>query len=133
MKLNVNVEIPETHLCDLLTTAWEGGSDYWTPSYDAQATRRGGDEDGELRHLDVVLITYHTPGGDGDCNEPVTLHIVGPEQIGQAIGLVLNGTVKVGDHILKDLQNNLEEVGACDADTADVLLQVATFGEIIYG
>ena len=133
MHLNVSLEIPETDLCDLLTTAWEGGSDFWTPSYDAKAVRRGGEKTSDLRELDVVLIEFQTPGGDDEFNQEVIRTSVGPDQIGEAISKVLNGTVQVGDHIIKDLQNNIQEVGMCDADTADVLLQVATFGEIIYG
>lgn len=133
MKLNVNLEIPETHLCDLLTTAWEGGSDFWTYAYEAHATRRGGEHSSDLRELDVVKIDFGTPEGNDEFNEPVKAAVIGPEQIGEAIGKVMNRQVKVGDHIIKDLENNLEKVGACDADTADVLLQVATFGDIIYG
>jgi hypothetical protein len=134
MQLNVTLEIPETHLCDLLTTAWEGGSDHWTPAYDARSVRRKEPVEGEiLRELDVIRIVYQTPDGNDEFNEPVQTNEVGPEQIAAAIGAVMNGAVEVGDHIRKDIENNINEVGACDADTADVLLQVATFGSIIYG
>lgn len=132
-QLQVQIEIPEQALSDLLTTAWEGGSDYWTPSYDAQAHRRGGEPNIEQNQLDVMSIEFHTPTGDDDCPEPVKLAKVGTNDIGFAIAKVLNGEVKVGDHIKRDLANNIREVGACDADTADVLLQVATFGEVVYG
>lgn len=133
MQLNVTVEIPEKDLCDLLTTAWEGGSDYWSASYDARAIRRGGDKQNDLSEFDVVQIEYQTPGGDDEFNEPVKQQTIAPADIGNAIAIVLNRAIKVGDHIIKDLENNIQEVGLCDADTADVLLQVATFGDIIYG
>jgi hypothetical protein len=131
--VNVNIEIPESALCDLLTTAWEGGSDFWTPSYDARAIRRGGEPNDLMNHLDVVQIIFHTPGGDEEFNEPVKCEVIGPHEIGFAIAKVLNGTALAGKHILEDIHSNIEELGACDADTADVLLQVATFGEIVYG
>lgn len=134
MQLNVILELPVNDLCDLLTTAWEGGSDHWTAAYDARATRRNEPIEGEvLRELDVVKIDYQTPGGDDEFNEPVKQQQIEPADIGRAIERVMNRSVEVADHIIKDLESNIQEVGACDADTADVLLQVATFGEIVYG
>lgn len=133
MYVNVTLELPEKDCCDLLTTAWEGGSDYWTPAYDAKGIRRGGPEDPELRHLDVVRIEYQTPDGDDEFNEPVKQPVVNAAAMAAAIAKVLNGEVEVGQHIKDDINHNIREVGACDADTADVLLQIATFGEIIYG
>lgn len=133
MKANVTIEIPEKALCDLLTTAWEGGSDYWTAPYSAHAHRRGGEPDGYAGELDVMKITFDSPDGDDEFNEPVKLAEITGADIGRAIAAVLSGTASAGDQIHKDLVDNINDLGACDANTADVLLQVATFGEIVYG
>ena len=129
MQLNVTLEIPEQQLLDFLTTAWEGGIDYWCDAYNPRVNRKPKD-------LDVETIIFDSPEGDDDYNEPVKVTTIGIEQIAAAFARVMNEETlcpglrqiiqgKITNRALDDMD--------LDAGDCDNLVQIAAFGEIVYG
>lgn len=112
---------------DVLTTALEGGIGYWSQASEIQ-------RDADLRVLSVKL----QPECDPDDFEPRT---VTPADVDRGIGLILAGTVKVRGDILESVRADVRELiegeeipgGNIDADGADVIVQAAMFGEIVFG
>ena len=112
---------------DILTTAVEGGSDYW-----AFFTRyRWEDEKGTLLS---PTVTVH-PEDNNDA------HPVGVADIAKAMN-TLNGGGGFGDKPAPEwwIRKWRKAYRECptgdwdfDADDADVVLQVAIFGEVVYG
>lgn len=128
MELNITLEIPEQQLRDFLTTAWEGGIDYWCDAYNPKANRN--------KDLDVEAIVFATPEGDDDYNEPIKVTTIGLEQIAAAFAKVLNEpTVAPGlrEIIQRKIINRALDDMDLDAGDCDNLVQIACFGEIVYG
>lgn len=113
----VGFEFPTSDIHDLLTTAVEGGIAYW-------AEGRNFVRDSELR---VVSFEVRPKP------ELRTFDLwipVNESSMSRALGLVLSRRVKVGAYIVGQI---VTERGGADAECADVLVQVAAFGEILFG
>jgi hypothetical protein len=137
---------------DILTAAIEGGITYWANdraedgSVQVERIMRATDGD----PLDIVfdkLAVEDVSGGsvalstgaiiypDGGGQRPLVL--VGFDAIKQAIEKLAAGEVKVR----KDIRavaarlhcGDSDAVGDADAEVADVIVQVALFGEVVYG
>lgn len=106
-------------LADVLTTAVEGGTGYWAaiggykfePASEAQA----------FFHIE-----------DEPDRQP---EFVGLDAIAKGIGRVLDPEFKVRADIREQvaLGSRENDAGEIDADGADVIVQAAIFGEIVYG
>lgn len=111
--MNISVPVPEQILKDLLTTAVEGGSGYWASFDDIN-------RDDDLNVLSVTIV-------DDDSGKR---HVVG-------CGLLTLGLERLAAQptpfpaAFEHLVNALKEEG--DAETADVVLQMTVFGELVYG
>ena len=114
-----------SQISDLLCCALEGGSNYWysierfvKPTGDMFRSNL----DTEFRHLDYPL----SPGGaliivdsDGDM-DPATLNL---ESIQRGLQIMAE---KYPRHMTDFIQDN------CDADTGDVFLQCACYGDVVF-
>lgn len=135
MEFNVNQSISEVRIAELLSTAFEGGSNYWylITGFEAPENPRpvifgdmkvlGGENAEIFKHTDypltggAVVIT--------DCEQPNR----GPWRLdGEAIqrGLKVMAE-KYPRHWGDFVQEN------DDADTGDCFLQCCLFGEMVYG
>jgi hypothetical protein len=109
-------EITDQELSDLMVTALEGGINYWCSGCDVV------EPDGNLRPSDALLE-------DGWClsfldMDPMVAILLDKEGL-------LNGVARAMEW------GNFATVEALmdghDAETADVMIQFALFGEIVYG
>lgn len=111
-------------LSDIVIGAVEGGTGYWAVAanyrwsgkneYPASATLVEG-FDGRVRtvplHLDIVAV------------ENAMFRIAHDHK------LSVSGVIR--EHVIRALATN--DAGDCDSDVADIVAQVAAFGEIVYG
>ena len=133
MKVTVEHEISLTRIRDVLTNALEGGSDYWIDHVARELPEGVAVEDvcygGRLQpeedycHPNVLVPTLE--GG--------RLHVYPDE--GAPVVLDLPALQRGLDLMVGPLVRHLHDIlnETDDADTGDVLLQLALFGEVVYG
>lgn len=118
----------ETFLADIITTAVEGGINYWAEVTGYQwGTEFGpGKLDGNRK---FAKATVRDAEADDAAKELTT------DKIATAVGKVCRGEVKLrGDIVAAIAQGNAEnDAGYIDADAADCLVQIALLGELVYG
>ena len=124
--------ITDQSAADLLTTAVEGGTNYWAAVSDIK-------RDADLNVLSVKFHeedyykgTLFTPYGQYDeVGRSVDLNA-----IKNAVERILTEKIEfVGSRFIEELDRlrvDPEDV-SWDADTADVVVQVAIFGKVVYG
>lgn len=117
MIINVRIDVSEQLLRDLLVTAVEGGSDYWAEFEDVQ-------RDAELNILSVTVWEQEASSPD---NTRISATIT---PTSMALGLERLAQAKFPS-ALTHFRNAITEEG--DAETADVVLQMAVFGDLVYG
>lgn len=143
-KLKVEKEISLQLLHDVLTTAVEGGIGYWTDNGDFKNVTVRRDKE-----LNVTAIFFEGTGQlpitykDRDpCfaprphNDSQFVYCIFPCDIVEAAQNILNSTGpdKFGFGAWSAAQELTKgEDSDLDADAADCLVQVAAFGEVIYG
>jgi len=102
--INVVVDVPDEFLDDILTTAFEGGSNYWLDQVSMSST-------------DAILT-----GGNVYCysGDEIDKRVLTKKKLLGAIEwyIGINGLGVLDDH---------------DAGDSDSILQYALFGEVIYG
>ena len=127
MTLRCSQEVCE----DILCTAFEGGINYWAEDIAPTREKRDGDlgwaytggrvgyddGDGELRGKDITC-----------------------EKVAHGIATIMQAGIEEGKRIVRPstYQYILEalvsgDTGMIDADIADTIVQVALFGEVVYG
>jgi hypothetical protein len=106
---------------DIMSTAIEGGIDYW-----AAVDEVDRDKDGEYLFFKVR--------DSEDRTDP--WRAVSPLEIEAAIEKIKAGSVKVADHYLQAIlkaEADMENMGVyIDADVADTIVQVAAYGEVVF-
>jgi hypothetical protein len=127
--VTVETEIPIERIKDLLCAAFEGGIDYWgnAKSFIGQKEKLDAEYFHEIPALGGVLVVF-----DNETDEE--LGKIDMESMKQAFEYMANGTDKNGtdyprlrEH-LADFLNENE-----DATTADVFVQLAVMGEVVFG
>lgn len=110
---------------DIMTTCLEGGSNYWiNEGYSVDTEHM--DESDEFGNSFYLFVDVKDKDGEGEViNSRVT-----KASLSEAASKIINRQVKVSNAIAKDVE---EERAGVDADSADALIQVAVFGEIVYG
>ncbi len=105
---------------DVLTIALEGGVDYWAVGRNAQRTP-------DLDYTSIELRDSE------DSSQP--FHLVNAETIETSVNRIIGGGVKIAEHLKAEIETAWLENDASviDATTSDVIVQVACFGEIVYG
>jgi hypothetical protein len=134
MKIKAEIEITLERISDLLCSAIEGGSNYWYRIDEfiepPQMTYRT-DEAKVYRHLDyplneggALLISAHAEDEDGD-------EVYGLKQWRLDLTTIEKGLTIMAEKYPRHWSDFVQEND--DAETSDVFLQCALFGEIIFG
>ena len=117
-------KLSKEFLQDVMTTAVEGGIDYW-------AVIRNLKRDGELN-----VLSFDVRDSE---DRTANWEQVDADRVQAAIDHIVAGSVKngVGDHIVDPIKGAIadpENMGVyIDADVADCIVQVAAYGEIVFG
>jgi hypothetical protein len=128
MKIKIEHEISEETIADLMTTAIEGGSAYWcdeitqTSGVTTETSPWYSDPEIYITNLTLQVVESEPSKENSDGR-----HIINLEKMQKAFELMGEFGTPKGFH----LRNLVEE--NWDAETADVFLQLATFGEVVYG
>lgn len=123
-KLKIEVTIPEERILDTLTNALEGGSNYWYNLPDLSMCQPSdGKTPTVTRIWNALKEGKKVPVSDIDDGE--ILGHLSLEGIKHGIGIMADD--KYGsEHLLDIIQEN------DDANTADIFLQYAVMGEIVF-
>lgn len=125
IEVKATVRIPNQKIMDLITTAIEGGSNYWA--------RYVYPENWKEKYGSVEEIPFK--GGD------ITVYDI---ETGKLLGYLNRATVQTGLQMMADRKDMTgKQVPARhfkalatdneDAETADVFVQLSVLGEIVYG
>jgi hypothetical protein len=130
MTIEVNLKISTEVLEDIFVTALEGGSNYWYfLSEDAVKKIRDAVPKSEDPYLSTSILKAILKGVEVPINDA--------EDEEEVIGEISLKTMLARLQKLADSKNNSALIshidGNGDADTADIVLQYLSFGEIIYG
>ena len=126
--VNITIDITERMVSDILISALDnpyGGSRYWV-----QNVRIKGNDAEDI--LDEIWYSATFEDSYGDHNPK---YFVNAEKVVAAIQNILSNNITVSPVICDTLSKAIREndAGYVDADVADVILQVAVLGEIVYG
>lgn len=110
--LNITVQITNQFLLDLMCTAVEGGINYWAGVVDTV-------RDDDLNYLSVSIVDLENMG---DYGGDVPSRIVTPD-------LMLAGL----QAFLNEYPDRVSILEDHDAEDADCVMQMAVFGELVYG
>lgn len=119
--ISVAVAIPTQNAIDVLTTAAEGGSNYWlTDEQDfLEVSVQRNDQN------EVVLIAFN--GKDGK------RFSVSPAEVAVAWTRIMRCEVQLRDDLRRMISGLPCADCDIDAEGADALVQIAAFGEVVYG
>lgn len=125
LTLTTKIDIPQSALEDVLTTAVEGGINYWANGSDCQ--RR---ED-----LRVFSITVWDPENDHE------RFVVDADAMLKGVRLLheaimaddVHPNSEIGAQFLRHLFSEDEGIEYVDAVVADVIVQYACFGQLVFG
>lgn len=120
----------EQFLSDVLTTAVEGGINYWA----AVSEYKWCDENDN--NIPASVRVHELDDTTGEYMEPGVF--ITTKEIGRAIARIMdvNDEIKhLGNHVRKDVfaASMENDAGDIDADIADVIMQIAVLGEVTYG
>lgn len=136
--LAFNIEVPRRMLSDLICSAVEGGSNNWAVF---KATKRTAD----LDYIEVKVTELEVSrDGQPRANRYIGLQdmAIGLQRLAEAALAYARATGEDTDDWLAKRHKNFQTAGKHlgdalaergDATTADVVLQMAVFGEVIYG
>jgi hypothetical protein len=122
LAIPVTITVPIQLLRDVLCTAIEGGSNYWCKFSEWQRTP-------DLDYLSVHVHEHEASADDGPVNQTVTA-----EDLAVGISRLAHAAVQDDPHFPaagRHLGNLLGE--NWDVETADVILQMTVFGQLVYG
>jgi hypothetical protein len=121
------VRLTEQDRSDILVTAIEGGIGYW-----AGAERIDRDED--LNILRADLYDRYTEDEEGEPHTTTCSLTTKDTALDRAMERILDESL-CGDWIVQYVRDAVEhdDLGFIDATAADVIVQVAMFGEVIFG
>ena len=112
----VHIVIPDSFLDDILTTAFEGGSNYWLDSVTIK-------DKPDTPHKNLYNSEIVSRGGALLCDSVDN---------GSAV-LTKKRLLNAIEWYIKDNGGDLDFLEDHDAQDADTILQYAVFGEVIYG
>lgn len=117
--LIINIAVPRQTLRDLLCTAVEGGSNYWASFSAAERTEN-------LDYL-KVKVTAHEKHDD---KLPRVNRYITADDLSNGLERLAKADLQAFPAAMKHLCDALTDH---DATTADVVLQMTVFGELVYG
>jgi hypothetical protein len=118
IQIKMIVEVDRQRVVDTLINALEGGSNYWIEKYSL-----GSGEDDSEKELQNILNNKATMTIQENERDAKTYQLTG-----ECFEKALQKMANMYSWHFKNLVDEND-----DAETADVLLQLATFGRIIYG
>lgn len=122
--VTVHIEVSLQTLRDLLCTAVEGGSTYWARFSVAEADR--------TEHLDYLRVKVtELEASRADVHR--INRYVSAEDLAQGIRRLAEAAAKDDGSFPAAAMHLARALSDHDATTADVVLQMAVFGEVIYG
>lgn len=126
--VSFDIDIYEDFVSDIIIGALDnpyGGSRYWVDNVKVKSN-------GAKDILDEVF--FSATFDDSYADHP-THYFVDADKIVKAIQTILSNTLTISSSIYDMLAKAVREndAGYIDADVADVVLQVAVLGEIVYG
>jgi hypothetical protein len=151
--VNTPITITSSDIDNIMTSALEGGSNYWYRSVEA-VDRAGAEYLSETLGAGGSLKLYVDGGDVGDCvvfdqdlqknvptygeDEDGTYFLLTAERIAHGVGIyATTGRLRVDEpyEVAKKTPLTSGEVYTLDidGDSADTILQYACFGEVVYG
>jgi hypothetical protein len=126
--IGASIRISIRNLRTVLTTAIEGGSNYWLhqPNFRSIEVRRDAEND-------VTVVRFVGTGEIAEPSDQGKQYDIQENEIAAAFGKVANGDVKINDELRRQIASLPSVEMDIDAGAADALLQIAAFGEIVYG
>ena len=123
-----NPTISLNHFEDIIVTALEGGSNYWY-ELDVDEFRKDLElEDGEPLSTRIAKSLFENPN--------FKMNVYDIEEPGEILGTVTQKSmltaIETAYYDYNHIYNDMME-GTGDADTTDMLFQLATMGEITFG
>ena len=116
-KINVVVDVSDTVLDDILTTAFEGGSNYWLDSVTIK-------DKPDTPHKNLYNSEIVSRGG--------TLMCYNEDELEGKL-LTKKRLLNAIEWYIKDNGGDLDFLEDHDAQDSDTILQYALFGDVIYG
>ncbi|MGN7104887.1 hypothetical protein ACTHR6_24965 [Ralstonia holmesii] len=132
MDINLKLEVSDQFLWDVLCTAVEGGSNYWAQFKTLE--RYEGEHGPE--HARVRVTEY------GDADSAVSRKEIGLTDLAEGMRRIMTRTMdKPEDHANVHSSHSgallvavvEDDAGQVDGELADLILQAAMFGHIVYG
>ena len=126
-KVTVSVNVTDKLVSDFLMTAFD--SHYGSANYWANYLSREGNNASDILDEIWYSVKFREPDEDD------TIHEVNANKVVDAISKILNNEVQVSDYLVEYLRQAVanDDAGYADGDVADVVVQVATFGNVVYG
>lgn len=117
-KITVQIEITDQEIDDVLVTALEGGINYWADSADVKDDDyKGGEWASEVVSRGGTLIIQ-------EVDEEETVELTKDKMLA-GIALFIEE--------FPEMYGSVEELGYLDASGADIIVQLALFGDVVYG
>lgn len=126
--MKIEHEINEQQIADMMVGAIEGGSSYWCSGIHLVSVKNPESlwySNPETYKSDFVTIKVIEDDPSSEMSDGI--HYIDKTKMEKAFQLMAEFGNPKGFH----LRNLLEE--NWDSETADVFLQLATFGEVVYG
>ena len=119
-EIKTSVFLDQQFMFDILTTAVEGGTNYWMECDKVERDER----------LNVIGVVNARPDDEEDVGGSVY-----PWDIARALQLIANGDTNMGKKMQEWVRRAMTEddVGLLDAADCDCIFQIALFGEVVYG
>ena len=124
-KITRTVEISDKLIEDILCTAFEGGITYWADNVSCEDNK-------DMKEVSGWKHEYLTKTKKKDA--VMYIHTMEGGKVKITKSLILEALQQMGDpkyKCTKALSRILEET--YDADDADIVVQTACFGEVVYG
>jgi len=131
-KIKTEVEISETNIEEILDSSFEGGSNYWLMIQGKDITRISKKFNGQRNIVKLILSGASIPIYDYE--EGIKLGELSLVDIINALQAMANGkdlNGKENSHLKWHFKNLID--GNDDAETNDVIVQIATMKEIVFG
>lgn len=126
MATNADITYSRQDRGDILVTAFEGGSNYWTRV--TQVSRTPDEAGTDLYPLTIVRIWFtEDDPAVADVEHCLSVEM---DALDRAAERIVNEGL-AGDWIVRAIRSG--DIGNIDADVADCIVQVATLGRITYG
>lgn len=135
IKVNMTMEVDEQLLLDVLTNAVESGGHalwYWEGFYMVNV-----DRDGDLNVDQITFNVEHIAPGATAIDHQTAQYTINMEDVRVAIETILSDqrNCNIDPRIVGYIRSGVvgNDGGDIDAEAADVIVQVAAFGEVIFG